>query len=103
MRAILGRVGLARLLRLGLTLAIPALWYEISVLHYRGAFQSKFMWVPVLSLPAAIAGGLASGLKKDERRSRESFSSLCLVDDNTRNGRHVFSPAWYRAADGWFL
>ena len=73
MRAILGRVGLARLLRFGLTLAIPPLWYELTLLHFRGAFQSKFMWVPVLSLPAAIAGGVASGLKKDERRSRDIF------------------------------
>ena len=73
MRAILGRVGLARLLRLGLTLAIPPLWYEIALLHYRGAFQSKFMWVPVLSFPAAIAGSVASGLKKGERHSRDIF------------------------------
>jgi hypothetical protein len=73
MRAILGRVGLARLLRLGLTLAILPLWYEIAVLHYRGSFQSRFMWVPVLSLPAVMAGGVASGLKKEERRSRDLF------------------------------
>jgi hypothetical protein len=79
MRAILGRVGLARLLRLGLTLAIPALWYEISVLHYRGAFQSKFMWVPVLSLPAAIAGGVVSSLKRDERRSRDLFRPFAVL------------------------
>jgi hypothetical protein len=76
MRTILVRVGLARLLRLGLTLAILPLWYEISVLHFRGSFQSKFMWVPVLSLPAAMAGGVASGLKKDERRSRDIFRPL---------------------------
>jgi hypothetical protein len=73
MRSALRRVGLARLLRLGVTLAIPPLWYEISVLHYRGAFQSKFMWVPVLSLPVVLAGSVASGLKKDERRSRSIF------------------------------
>ena len=66
----LRRVGLARLLRLGLTLAIPPLWYEIAVLHYRGAFQNRFMWVPVLSLPAVLASGVASSLKKDERHSR---------------------------------
>jgi hypothetical protein len=73
MRAILGRVGLARLLRLGLTLAIPPLWYEITLLHYRGSFHSKFMWVPVLSFPAVIVSGVASSLKKDERRSRFLF------------------------------
>jgi hypothetical protein len=67
----LRRVGLARLLRIGLTLAIPPLWYEIAVLHYRGAFQNRFMWVPVLSLPAVLIGGVASGMTKEERASRD--------------------------------
>ena len=67
----LRRVGLARLLRIGLTLTIPPLWYEIAVLHYRGAFQSRFMWGPILSLPVVVGSGLASALKKDERRSRD--------------------------------
>ena len=71
MRKFLRRVGLARLLRLGLTLAIPPLWYELAVLHYRGAFQNRFMWVPVLSLPAVLASGVASSLNRDERRSRD--------------------------------
>jgi hypothetical protein len=31
------------------------------------------MWVPVLSLPVVMASGVASGLKKDERRSRDLF------------------------------
>jgi hypothetical protein len=69
----LRRVGLARLLRVGLTLAIPPLWYEIAVLHYRGAFQNRFMWVPVLSLPAIMASSVASGLEREERRSRDIF------------------------------
>src|SRR5919106_3324221 len=73
MLSLLRRVGLARLLRLGLVLMIPALWYELTLLHFRGAFQSRFMWVPVLSLPAVMAGGVASCLKKDERRSRNLF------------------------------
>src|SRR5919198_2985748 len=73
MLSLLRRVGLPRLLRFGLVLAIPPLWYEIAVLHYRGAFQNRFMWVPVLSLPAVVGSGLASGLKKDERRSRDFF------------------------------
>ena len=67
----LRRVGLARLLRIGLTLAIPPLWYEIVVLHYRGSFQNRFMWVPVLSLPAVMVSGVASGMTKEERRSRD--------------------------------
>jgi hypothetical protein len=70
MRSILRRVGLARLLRFGLTLAIPPLWYEIAVLHFRGAFQNRFMWVPVLSLPGGFASGVASSLNRDERHSR---------------------------------
>jgi hypothetical protein len=69
----LRRVDLARLLRLGLVLAIPPLWYEIAVLHYRGAFQNRLMWVPVLSPPMVMVSGVASGLKKDERRSRDLF------------------------------
>ena len=68
----LRRVGLARLLRPGLTLVIPPLWYEIALLHYRGAFQSRFMWVPVLSLPAVVSIGLVSSLQREDRRSRES-------------------------------
>src|SRR5688572_23137624 len=76
MRAILGRVGLARLLRLGLTFAIPPRWYELTLLHYRGAIHSMVMWAPVLSLPAANAGSVASGLKKDERRARDVFRAV---------------------------
>src|SRR5215211_2242360 len=70
---LLRRLGLARLLRIGLTLGIVPLWYELTLLHFRGAFQSRFMWVPVLSLPAVMAGGVASGLKKHERHSRNLF------------------------------
>jgi hypothetical protein len=73
MLRLLRQVGLARLLRIGLTLGIAPLWYELTLLHFRGAFQSRFMWVPVLSLPAVMAGGVASGLKKDERHSRNLF------------------------------
>jgi hypothetical protein len=71
MLAFIRRIGLARLLRLGLTLGIAPLWYELTLLHYRGAFQSRLMWVPILSLPAVMASGVASSLKKDERRSRD--------------------------------
>jgi hypothetical protein len=58
------RVGRSRLLRLGLTLTIPPLWYEIMLLHYRGSFQSRFMWGPILSLPAITVGGVSSNLSK---------------------------------------
>lgn len=71
MRSLLRRVGLARLLRFGLTLGILPLWYELTLLHFRGAFQSRFMWSPVLGLPVVMASGVASSLNKDERRSRD--------------------------------
>jgi hypothetical protein len=73
MRAILGKVGLARLLRLGLTFAVLPLLYEIVVLHFRGAFHNRFMWAPVISLPVVAAGGVAAALGKDERHSRDVF------------------------------
>ena len=73
MLALLRRAGLARLLRIGLTFGIVPLWYELTMLHFRGAFQSRFMWVPVISFPAVMAGGVASGLKRNERHSRNLF------------------------------
>src|SRR5687768_10815288 len=71
MLPLLRRVGLARSLRLWLILAIPPLWYEIAVLHYRGSFQNRFMWTPIVGLPAVFAAGVASGLNRDEYRSRD--------------------------------
>src|SRR5688572_24745411 len=62
------RTGLARLLRLLTTISIPPLWAEIAILHYRGSFQSKYMWIPVLVLPVIMAGGIASALNRNERR-----------------------------------
>src|SRR5687767_8138227 len=64
------RVGLARLLRLLTAVSIPPLWAEIALLHYRGSFQSRFMWIPVLGLPVILAGHIASLLELNERRSR---------------------------------
>jgi hypothetical protein len=73
MLKVLRRIGLARLIRIGLILTIPPFWYEIAVLHYRGSFQNRFMWGPVLSLPAVLGSTVASALKKDERRSRDTL------------------------------
>ena len=70
---------MARLLRLGLALAIPPFWYEIAVLHYRGSFQNKFMWGPVLSLPAVLGSSVISALKEDERRSRDTLRPFALL------------------------
>ncbi|MDQ4078947.1 MAG: hypothetical protein M3220_22230, partial [Chloroflexota bacterium] len=69
----LKRIGLARLLRLGVTGAIPPLWAEIATLHYRGSFNSPYMWLPVATLPAILLGGLSSTLVKGQERSRAIF------------------------------
>lgn len=53
---LLRRLRLAQLVRLGVAAAIPPLWLEIAVLHFRGSFQSRFMWAPVLALPLVFAG-----------------------------------------------
>jgi hypothetical protein len=66
-------MGLPRLLRMGVAGAIPPLWYEIAILHYRGSFHSRYMWIPVASLPLVIAGGAVSALVSDEGRSRAVF------------------------------
>jgi hypothetical protein len=79
MLAVLRKMGMARLLRLGLLLAIPPFWYEITVLHYRGSFQNRFMWGPVVGLPAVMASAVVSSLKKDERRSRDLLRPFALI------------------------
>lgn len=71
--AALEELGLPRLLRLGVAGAVPPLWYEIALLHYRGSFHSRFMWIPVASLPLVVAGGAASVFVRDEGRSRAIF------------------------------
>lgn len=76
---LLRRVGLARLLRLFIAMVIPPLWFEIAVLHYRGSFQSRLMWLPVLGLPATFVGGLASGLAGDGERARALFRPLAWL------------------------
>jgi hypothetical protein len=73
------RIGLARLLRLGVVGALPPLWGEIALLHYRGSFQSRFMWLPVVGLPLVFGGGVASGLMRDESRSRALFQPFALL------------------------
>jgi hypothetical protein len=75
----LRQVGLARLLRLGVAGAIPPLWLEIVILHFRGSFHSRFMWIPILSLPPVLASGASSALLQDERRARAIFRPLAWV------------------------
>ncbi len=71
----LERLGLPRLLRLGVAGAIPPLWYEIAVLHFRGSFHSRFMWGPLVYLPLHMAGGLVAGLT-DNRATRRAYRAL---------------------------
>jgi hypothetical protein len=73
------RVGLARLLRLLATVSIPPLWAEIAILHYRGSFQSRSMWIPLITLPVVMAGGVVSTLNRNERRSRSIFLPFALA------------------------
>ncbi|MGH2380780.1 MAG: hypothetical protein ACRDG7_06115 [Candidatus Limnocylindria bacterium] len=75
----LRQLGLARLLRIGVTAAIPALWYEIVVLHFRGSFQSRVMWPPVAALPAVLVGGAVSSVIRDDVRSRALFRPLAWL------------------------
>jgi hypothetical protein len=67
---LLRRLGLARLVRLGVAAALPPLWLEIAVLHFRGSFHSRFMWAPVLGLPLVFAGDVLCALLGDEPRER---------------------------------
>jgi hypothetical protein len=72
---ILDEVGLPRLLRLMVAGSIPPLWYEIALLHYRGSFQSPFMWLPLAYLPLEMVGGLVAGAV-DTRTTRRMFGLL---------------------------
>ena len=72
---LLERLGLPRLLRLTVAGAIPPLWYEIAVLHFRGSFHSRFMWGPLVYLPLHMAGGLVAGLA-DTGATRWAYRAL---------------------------
>lgn len=67
------RLNVHRLLRLLVAIAVPPVWAEIAVLHYRGSFQSRFMWVPLASLPAVFVSGMISTFTPSERRARTLF------------------------------
>ncbi|MEJ7752890.1 MAG: hypothetical protein WKF46_08085 [Candidatus Limnocylindrales bacterium] len=76
MTRLLDRLGLARLIRLGVLGAIPPAWFEIAVLHLRGSFQSRPMWTPLVALPIVALGGAITGFDRDEARSRARFRPL---------------------------
>lgn len=72
---LLDRIGLPRLLRLVVAGSMPPLWYEIAVLHYRGSYQSRFMWLPVTYIPVVMAGGFLSAAV-DTPGTRRLFRAL---------------------------
>jgi hypothetical protein len=72
------RTSFARSLGLLTVLSVPPLWSEIAILHYRGSFQSRYMWLPIITLPVIMAGGVISVLNPDERRSRHIFRPFAL-------------------------
>lgn len=74
----LRRLGLPRLVRVGVAGSIPPLWAEIAVLHYRGSLQRRSMWVPIVSLPVVMAAGAVSALA-GERRSRRIFGPFAWL------------------------
>ncbi|MEJ7803933.1 MAG: hypothetical protein WKH68_11280, partial [Candidatus Limnocylindria bacterium] len=78
-RRLFDRLGLARLIRLGVLSAIPPAWFEIAVLHLRGSFQSRPMWTPLVALPIVALGGAITGLDRDEARSRARFRPLAWL------------------------
>ncbi len=72
---LLDQIGLPWLLRLVVAGSMPPLWYEIAVLHYRGSYQSRFMWLPVTYIPVVMAGGLLSAVI-DTPGTRRLFRAL---------------------------
>ncbi|MDX1663638.1 MAG: hypothetical protein R3272_07585 [Candidatus Promineifilaceae bacterium] len=75
----LRRVGLPRLTRLLLLISLPPMWLEIAILHYRGSFQSPFMWLPIAGLPLVVAGGVATLFAGDDGRERALFRPLAWL------------------------
>jgi hypothetical protein len=71
----LERLGLPRLLRLGVAGGVPPLWSEITLLHFRGSFQNKYMWVPVVYLPVEMAAGMVASTL-DQPQSQKLFRAL---------------------------
>ena len=62
-----------RLMRLLVLISIPPTWLEILLLHYRGSFQSGYMWVPVVALPLVLLGGAGSFFAGEDGKERSFF------------------------------
>jgi hypothetical protein len=53
---------LERLLYVFLAVAFLAVWVQVTLLHWRGAFRSPFMWGPVIYTPILALTALALAL-----------------------------------------
>ena len=74
---------------------------EAALLHFRGAFQNPFMWLPV-SLPpvgAALLAGAARGAPARPRRFTRAWLTLTAALGLGGVGFHVFGVS--RAMGGW--
>ena len=65
---------LQRTLALATALSAPPLGFEIYFEHYKGSFGDKWMWTPVVLLPALTAAGLAGA--RSERAARTWLPAL---------------------------
>lgn len=73
LRRTLRRIDLPRLLRLLVVSSIPPTWLEILLLHYRGSFQSPYMWIPLVSLLLVLLAGVGSLLADGDEEERAIF------------------------------
>ena len=74
---------------------------EAGLLHYRGAYQNPFMYLPV-SLPpiaAALLGGAAAGARRDERPVARWALRLTALLGFVGAGFHIMGVG--RGMGGW--
>jgi hypothetical protein len=64
---------LERFLYLFLAAAFLLVWLQVTLLHWRGGFRSKFMYGPVLFTPLLVVAGLAMGM------TRQPAVSACFL------------------------
>jgi hypothetical protein len=57
------KIPLSRLLPSFVAVNIPPLWTEIAYLHWRGAFQNLFQWIPVITLPIVWTVSAGAAIK----------------------------------------
>ncbi len=72
---------------------------EVSLLHFRGAFQNPFMWAP-LTLPPVASGLMAKAAAERPARRYLLTRNLALADGRARLRGDGFSRLWRLARDG---